>query len=253
MTNDINNPAGSAGSAVTAVAATPTLDDISKQYFSPADLGKPETAATLNKVGSILASLGKTPVMNFDPAKGPAAGFGVAVLPITERQENRGNVVKAIGICQIPDPVTIANSEGGAEFINTSILRSVMARIMSALRTSAASLPATVTDFITVARGEGLETFRELAPAFVKVLKSKGFTIMNAQTLRQVFSSKAFAEEQFPKVSQDKWVFLIDLMISKAAEAKLSPAILEHWKTTRDQTMVAIGDDFDLEAFKDLA
>ncbi|MCK5504950.1 MAG: hypothetical protein KAJ10_07290 [Thermodesulfovibrionia bacterium] len=236
-----------------AEAAAPTMADIEKQYFSPVDLNTPETQATINKVNAILAAAGVKPTFNFDPAKGVEPGFGIAIVPITERVAERGNVTKGCAIVQVPDPQTVAAHEKGAEFINKSILGKLVAKVSNAVRSASASIPASMEDFLVSTRsGEGLATYRELAPGFVKGLKKMGISIMNTNLLRQIFSSKEFAEDQFPKIPQEKWEYLLNLMVDQAGKKNLDPAILNHWKETRNVTEMTLADDFDTEAFGEL-
>lgn len=254
MNETVNNTTAPAtGSNAAAQAEQPTMADIERAYFSPAELAAPETAETLSKVQAILAAAQVAPVYNFDPQEGVAPGFGLAVYPITERVESRGNVTKGCAIVQIPDPATVAQHEKGAEYINNAILRNLTSKIGSALRSQSASLPTTVEDFLTSRTGEGLATYRELAPHFIKGLKKLGLKTVTVQLLRQIFSSKEFAEDQFPKIPQEKWLFLLDMMIQQATEKKLDPSILNHWKETRDTTEMDIAEDFDTEAFAKLA
>lgn len=243
-----------------AVADTPTLETLDKEYFAPSDLQAGADRA--NEVLAICNSLNIAPIRNFDPEKSFKEGYGIAILPIKERLEG---VTKTTGICiaAIPDPATIAESEGGEEYIRNVILNAVIAKLQNSVRprtngSVASSVPFTVTDFITSSRGgESMASFSKLAPVFVKALKKKGIIYMTVVLLRQILQSASFATEQFPKFPQEAWENLLGTMISKCETyqedgktIKLDPAILNSWKETRNS--VEIEQDIDLSDFADL-
>jgi len=57
--------------------------------------------------------------------------------------------------------------------------------------------------------------------------------------------SKAFAEQQFPKVGQDKWLAILDNMIARADADGIAVGMLAEWKTTRYSATLS-DDDVDL-------
>lgn len=229
----------------------PTLDDIESSYFGPAELDKAQAA--IDAVITICNANDADVKYNFDPESEFPDGYGIAIFPVTKRGAN-GN--ETIGACigAVPSPELIAESEGGADYIQSAILSNVVAKLRNAVRprstgTAAASVPFTVTDFITSSRGgETLATFKKLSGLFVKALKKKGVTFMTNQLLRQTLQSSAFAEEQFPKFPQTAWTGVLNAMIVKAKAEKLDPSILENWLETRDNVELTV-QDIDLSNF----
>ena len=243
-----------------AEAAPTTLESLDKEYFAPSDLQAGADRA--NEVLAICNALNVAPIRNFDPDKPFEEGYGIAILPISKREEG---VTKTTGVCiaAIPDPATIAESEGGEEYIRNVILNAVIAKLQNSVRprtngSVASSVPFTVTDFITSSRGgESMASFSKLAPVFVKALKKKGINYMTVVLLRQVLQSASFATEQFPKFPQEAWENLLDTMILKCATYQedgktiaLDTAILQSWKETRNS--VEIEQDIDLSDFANL-
>lgn len=255
-TQEISQEADSQGAA----PEIKTLESIDKEYFAPADLEAAQDR--LDKVIELCNSLNVAPVRNFNPDEPFEDGYGLAILPISKRENNE---TKTTGVCigAIPDPATIATSEGGEEYIRGVILSAIIAKLSNSVRprsngSVASSVPFTVTDFITSSRGgESMASFSKLAPIFVKALKKKGINYMTVVLLRQVLQSASFALEQFPKFPQEAWENVLDTMISKCATFKednktipLDPAILTSWKTSRDT--VEIEQDIDLSDFASL-
>lgn len=241
-------------------APTSTLESIGKEYFAPSDLAAAQDK--INEVLTLCNQLGIEPVRNFDPEKEFEAGYGLAILPISKR-ENNVTITTGVCIAAIPDPATIAAHEGGEDYIRNIILAAVIAKLSNSVRPRsngavASSVPFSVVDFITSSRGgESMASFSKLAPVFVKALKKKGINYMTVVLLRQVLQSKSFAAEQFPKFPQTAWESLLNTMIAKCAEYKedgktmpLDPAILQSWKANRDS--VEIEQDIDLSDFADL-
>ena len=56
---------------------------------------------------------------------------------------------------------------------------------------------------------------------------------MTVAILRQTLQSEAFAEQNFPKISQAKWVTILDSMVAKTTQAGKAVGILTDWKETR--------------------
>jgi hypothetical protein len=84
-----------------------------------------------------------------------------------------------------------------------------------------------------------LLAYRKFANAYVKVLKKKGLKFITESILRQTLQSKAFAEQQFPSVPQDKWVQILDSMIARANAEQIAVGMLSEWKQTRDSATLA--------------
>jgi hypothetical protein len=234
-----------------------SLDAISREYFAPSELAKAQEH--LQEVLTITEANGVGIVRNFNAEEDFPAGYGLCVLPISKRRANGdGNETIGVAVAAVPDPETIANAEGGADFIRKTILDAEIAKLANAVRPRgegnavAASIPFSVQDFITSSRGgESMATFRKLAPVYVKALKNKGIRFMTGILLRQVFQSASFAEEQFPKIPQEQWIAIIDSMIAKAGAEKMDVAVLNNWKETRAQVEAQTG-DVDLSDLGDL-
>lgn len=234
-------------------AKAPKLDDLGRAYYSASN-PQAETAVA-NAIA--IAEHHKLPVSySWDAANEPMPeGYDVAVVPLTKRTEDKGNVPVALWIAAIPSLEAIAAHEQGGRWIQDTIASALMAKFANTVRPSEKkqaagplSVPLSIDDFIIAAtRDQGLSTYREHAKDWVKALKDAGLAAMNASLLRQVLSSASFAQQQFPKIPQAKWSALIDKMIARAQKESLDPGIISVWKTTRDETVLG-ADDFDLDA-----
>lgn len=228
-----------------------TMQDISKQYFSADNLEAGSNA--VNEAVELVAKENGMQQFNFDPNADFPAGYGLAIIPINQRNEATGSTdTIGVSIAAIPDFNLLDSSEAGKEYIRDTVQAALMAKLANAVRprkdaTAPASIPFTVEDFITSNRAEGvLVAFRKLAGAYVKVLKNGGLKLMTPDILRQVFQSSAFAGQQFPKVPQENWVRLLDSMIAKATEQGMAVGMLAEWKATRDTAGLPEVDEIDL-------
>lgn len=219
-----------------------TLDGVKRQYFEPSDLQ--DAQELVDQIVALDCRIHR----NFDPAEEFPEGFGLGVIPISTREGSK-NVVKSVAICAVPSTETVVSHEDGQDFIRGVLADAFMTKAASAFRprpdgSVAASVPKSVQDFITSLRGkEGLKTFTEIAPPFVKALKQKGIKFMTPLLLRQTLQSAAFAAEQFAKINQEVWVKFLDRMIETAETKKLDPQILKHWKETRNEAAVIEAND----------
>lgn len=235
-----------------------TIEDVQQRYFTPSELE--EASEYMSQVAKVCPP--DELKANFD-GENVKEGYGIGVYPIKKRSDvkGEGNVTIGIAICQMPDPDTIAAlpEAKGIEFIRNSVIDKLFAKISQSYRPRAneteaerkkreTSVPVEIEAFMTSARGDGsLKTFTALAPDFVKALRKMGFRLMSPQMLRQVLSSKEFAEAQFPKIDQEKWVQLLERMINTAREQKLDPATLTHWKESRDERHVDEVEDINFD------
>ena len=212
-------------------------DDIKKVYFSSLQLADAQVA--IGNATTIAAALNLDTVMNFDSEKEFPAGYGIALIPIAKRVANE-NVTLGVAIAAVPDLATVQAVEGGNAFVTDSVIGSMIAKLANAVRPrgdggeTAASIPFSVEDFITSNRPEGvLLAYRQFANAYVKVLKKKGLKFITESILRQTLQSAACAEQQFPSVSQDKWVSIIDSMVARATAEGIAVGMLADWKESR--------------------
>lgn len=230
----------------------PTLQDVERKYF-----GSNALEAGQTYVGEVIAICGKeniSPVLNFDADEEFPAGYGLAVLPITERVAERGNVVRGVSIAAIPDFVTVSENEQGADWIKKQTIDAMLRQVAAASKAkdgSFTSIPFSVSDFVTSARSSGLAGFNHVATSFVKALKTKGLKLMSKGFLRQILASAAFAEQQYPRLPQENWVTVIQSMITHAEKDGIDVAGLKHWQSTRDTVEVDMG-DIDLSDIDDL-
>lgn len=233
-----------------------SVEEIKKTYYSSAQLADAQTY--LDTVTAIAEQHELDVVMNFDQEKEFPQGYGLAVIPTAKRVDGENTVV-GVAIAAIPDMATVQNHEGGNEFIENAVISNMMAKLANSVRPrgdageTAASIPFAVEDFITSNRPEGvLLAFRTFAGAYVKVLKKKGLKFITESILRQVLQSAAFAEQQFPSISQDKWTKILDNMIARAEQEKLPVGMLQEWKQSRDSAELPTKDvdlsDLDFDA-----
>lgn len=236
---ELNNETNQTETATEAAETeTPKLESIEKAYFASADIEA--AGAAIATAQEIATANGIEVTYNFDIEKDFESGYGIAIDHIAKRGAN-GNEIVGILVAGVPDFETVNAFEGGADFIKDSVMEKMLAKLKNAVRprgednTVSASVPFTVTDFITSNRPEGiLIAFNALAPAYVKMLKKRGLSLMTVAILRQTLQSSAFATQNFPKIDQAKWVTILDSMIAKATEEGKAVGILTDWKATRD-------------------
>lgn len=243
----------------TAKARAKAIDSIKKVYFPSSKLGDAQTE--IDRISAICEQYQLKVAFNFDVEKDALPdGYGLGVIPISKRIKNE-NVTLGVAIAGIPDVETVRQHENGNQFVNDSVVNTMMAKLANATRPrgedneTAASIPFTIEDFITSNRPEGvLLAFRTYASAYVKVLKKGGLKLLTESILRQALQSKAFAEQQFPKVPQDKWVAILESMIRRAEKDAIAVGLLAEWKQSRDSATLSDDDvdlsDLDLDAIK---
>lgn len=241
-----------------------TVDDLpARQYFSSGNLESGSIA--INEAVELFAAAKLPTQFNFDPEQEFPAGYGVGIIVNSERVEKRGNVVTDCIIAAIPEPETVASDKAGADWSRNAIISALLTKLASTARamkrdgSSITALPISVADFITSNRGAGetLGTFNAMAGLYVKELKKKGLTYMSKALFRSTLQSKEFAEQQFPRIPQTVWESILDAMVKRAEAGieidkvvtKLNPAILTHWRQTRDSVEMPT---LDLDALADI-
>jgi len=226
----------------------PTLDSIEKQYYPSASIEA--ASAAIEQAQTIAESVGAKVTYNFNINDDFPQGYGILVDTITKRKaDGSGNEAVGVLVAALPDFETVQNDEQGAKFIREKTIDAMTAKLKNAVRPRgedgavSASVPMSVTDFVTSSRPEGvLVAFRQMAGAYVKLLKKRGLSMMTEAILRQTLQSAAFAEQNFPKVTQDKWVTILDSMIANAKKENLATGIMEEWKQTRDSAELPTAD-----------
>lgn len=257
---DINQAENQTETATNEVAETetPKLESIVKAYFPSAEIEKAGEAIALAQSVALANNVEVT--YNFDIEKDFEAGYGIAIDHIAKRGAN-GNEIIGILVAGVPDFETVMDAENGSAFVKDSVIDKMLAKLKNAVRprgednTVSASVPFTIVDFITSNRPEGiLIAFNDLAPAYVKMLKKKGLSLMTVAILRQTLQSSAFATQNFPKIDQEKWLTILDSMIAKATKDGKAVGILVDWKTSRNSAELKDADvdlsdlDFDTMA-----
>lgn len=240
-----------AAHAQPAATDAPSVDDLTRAYYPPAN---PDAMQAAVERAQTIAEANNLPLaFNWDAANDALPdGYGIGIVPVTQRRENIGNVTVGVYIAGIPDPDTILAHERGEAWARETMERSLLAKLASAVRpgrtdTGPLSVPFSVEDFIIPSnRDQGLAYFRERSAHYVKALnelfKRK---IMNGTILRQVLASRAFAEQQFQKVDQRAWEHVLDKMVEEATAAGKDPGIIRVWRDTRNETDLT-PEDFDL-------
>jgi|GEM_PF-2295649 len=219
----------------------PTMQDIKQQYFGAENLEKAE-AAIATAVDLCMES-DQEPVFNFDPEADFPDDYGIAIVPLTKLIKGGGKQVLNVCISAIPSVDAIANAPGGplwiAKQLSTILIRAVKSAAMPKDDMELAQIPFKIDDFITSSRSSAMAAFNSLAAIYVKALKAKGLTFINKALLRQALSCAAFAEQQFPAVSQDNWIMVINSMIAQADKDGIEPGNLQHWLNTRHEVTVS--------------
>ena len=219
----------------------PTVQDIEKKYFSSDNVEK--GGAYVNQVVELAQAAKIEPTLNFDPNENLPEGYGLAVIPLTKRVPDRGNVVNGVCIAAVPELETIAEAEGGQDWINKLVTDALLRNVSMAAKPkeegALTSLPLSVHDFITTSRSSGLAAFNEFASNYVTALKKKGLKFMSKVLLRQTLSSAAFAKQTFPRIDQGNWELVIKSMIQHSNQAGIDVGVLKMWLDTRNQVEVS--------------
>lgn len=251
QTGNTEQPQGAAPASQVAQQAekeeTPSLDDLKRAYFGPSN---PDAAARAVDNARAICEAHDLPVaFNWDAEhENLPEGYGIGIVPITQRRENVGNVAIGCYIAGIPDPDTVLAHEKGEKWARSVMEGALLSKFANAARPRDGqppmSLPFSVEDFITSSRGDsGLAFFREHSSRYVKALNDLfRRRIMNATLLRQVLASAKFAEQQFPNVEQAKWEKVLDKMLAEAERENADPGIIALWKRTRDETEISVSD-----------
>lgn len=247
------DPAPTAEQLAAAEKAMEAMQNLQKQYFPSSQL---ETAgAAIQKAIDTVNAAGGQYVFNFDTEQAIPSGYGIAIIPVNKTDKATSTrVTVGVGICAIPELAEVNKTPEGQTFIVDAVANTFIAKCANAIRprsdgATATSIPFTVVDFITSNRPEGvLVAFNELAPAYVKELKRIGLSLMTKEILRSVLQSKAFAEQQFPKIPQTTWETVINSMIKHATDSGKAPGMLEEWKATRNEAGLPMAEDLDLSA-----
>ena len=230
-----------------------TLQDIEKKFFPPAQLT--DGTNYINEVMTIAAKENIEPVFNFDPAADFPAGYGISIIPLTKRVAERGNLTYGIVIAAVPTVETLAADEAGANFIAKIVTDNLLRQVSAKPKDEGAqiSIPFKIEEFVTTSRTSGLAAFNAVASDYVKALKTKGLKFMSKVLLRQVLASAAFAEQQFPRLSQENWQLVLDSMVAHVKQKGMEAGVLAHWKSTRDEVEIDTSDiDLsDLDAMMD--
>jgi len=238
QSNEVASPLTPEQIALAAKERKVDMEKIRKQYYPSVKIVDAQVAMGL--MSHLAKKYNLEVKFNFDIEADFPVGFGIGIIPIAKRVNNE-TVTLGIAIAQIPDIETVQKHEHGAAFILAAVSNNMMAKLANAVRPrgdndeTASSIPATVEDFITSNRPEGvLLGFNTYAGAYVKVLKKSGLKLLTVSILRQALQSKAFAEQQFPRVTQDKWTKILDSMVKRATDDGIAIGMLADWKQSRD-------------------
>jgi len=228
----------------TTETTTATMQDIEKKYFAPEQL---EAGSNyINEVMAICELENAEPVFNFDTDGEFPEGYGLSIIPLTRRVPERGNITYGVAIAAVPTVALLASIEAGSNYIEKIVTDSLLKQIAAGAKPkdegAQIAIPFKLEEFTTTSRSSGLAAFNLVASDYVKALKTKGLKFMSKPLLRQVLASTQFAEQQFPRVSQDSWIFVLDSM-SKHVQAKgMEIGVLTHWINTRDEVEIDVTD-----------
>lgn len=220
------------------------LQDVARKSFGADDLTNAQ-----NYIGQVVEACngaGVKPVFNFDTDAELPEGYGLSVIPLTERVTGQGNVTKGVCIAAVPSVNTILSADSGENWvvnqINSILLRSIKSAATPSDDGSISSIPFKVEDFTTSTRSSALAAFNAVASLYVAALKQKGLKFMSKALLRQVLSSADFAAQQFPKIDQENWQVVLKSMMAHASKEGIDSGILTHWANTRNEVEVSTAD-----------
>lgn len=253
MSDNMQNPmpastAETANSAEASETVFETLDDIEKRYFSPDEVAGPggEYFAASAELTTLITNFDMSAEMGSEA--GFPDGYGLAVIPISQRTEAGKNETVAVVAAAVPTLDMILSAEGGRDFVDDLVNSALMTKIANAARprpgqTGVPILPRTLADFMEGGRRESIKGFTEIAPLFVKRLKAKGMKNINPAMLRECIQSTAIAKQYFPNVSQENWIRLANGVVQLGEAKKLDMSVVKHWIETRDEAGARVIDD----------
>ncbi len=216
-----------------------TLDDVTKEYFSPDQIPQGEA-----RVGEYIEA-GFDVRFNFKPEdEFPSATHGLLIAPIAQRV--KGKNIK-IGLVAVAVPVLTAvnATAAGQAFVEGAVRDKLSAKVINAMRdiepggesySLDETIPLTVEEYITTKRSNTLVAYNKVAPMFVRALVKKGLRKLNVPLLGDILASAAVAERVFPSVSQEVWEGIINKMEGVASSANYETGIYFHWLETRAET-----------------
>lgn len=236
-----------------------TIHDISKTVFDESELaGAQEFIAEVEQ----LAKVAEVPtVWNFDPDETEFPdGYGFAVAPI-KRRSGTGEKMETYGVVfgAVPLFDVVMDNESGARWVREQISATMVDKLIAEARPETGEemetdaekvdLPFSIPEFIAPKRGESVKAFSAVAPALLSVLKKKAkIKTLTQGLLRLCLSSTDAAKNQYPKVSQDTWIKVINAGKQLAISQKEDPAIFDRWLTTRDKVAATEVDDEKVQA-----
>lgn len=238
-------------------SAAKFLGELGDHYFSPYSNEGIEFAQFASLIARA-STLGVDIRSNFDlkavaegteTDRGIPENFGLKIGPIRKRSENKQGMIQ-LGLYAycVPTPEFIMSLDTpeGVEFKNAAILGSYQTKIrLSTTPNKDGDIPLeppySLDEWIKRAeRGEGLKTFNEDAPEWVKFLKKQGLKTMTTQLLRLCLQSQAYAESIFKRVIKpEEWDKLLQAMAAKATRDGRNPAIYQNWLETRHNVSAA--------------
>jgi len=221
-----------------------TLQDIEKKYFPPAQL----EAGTdyINAVMEIADAENVEPVFNFNPEETFPEGYGISIVPLTKRVPERGNLTYGVVIAAVPTVELLSSEDAGMNWVEKVVTDSLVKQVSASAKPkedgAMISIPFKISEFITSARSSGLAAFNLVATDYVKALKTKGLKFMSKALLRQVLASAQFAEQQFPRISQENWQMVLQSMSQHVQAKGAEVGILTHWANTRNETTIDVSE-----------
>jgi len=200
--------------------------------------------AYLSSVVAICAAENVSPVFNFDTNEDFPAGYNLAVIPLTERVPERGNVTRGVLVAAVPTIAAIMEDASGESFVTKQITDNLVRQVSAAAKAKdgITSLPFKVVDFTTSSRSSGLAAFNALAGIYVKALRAKGLKFMSKLLLRQTLTSATLAEQQFPRIEQSNWEVVLKSMIAHATKENIEVGNLQDWLNTRNTVEVELAE-----------
>lgn len=233
-------------------AAKLTLDNLEQKIFAPEQLA--EGAAFLKEV----QALGSYFVANFTNDTVPPDNYGLLIAPL-QRRKGDGTGNETFGAIAAMVPTLEALSSHGPEglqFVRDAVLQNMRTKIANAARPDKdmqpkGTIPFTIQDFIEDRSPDGMmKAFNTVGPNAVTALREKGMSFMNLALLKQLLMSAAFAETQFPKIKQEIWVNVGNLIIKMARDKSLDVSMIENWLATRDNAAASEIENIDISALE---
>lgn len=222
---------------------------------------KPATIKNQPSLAEVFAKRGKIvlDLLRATPEAGAAfKALATAMLKDAKSDwtEKAPNYFSTVALVQPDDeklpPRLIGISDREHVFSDPVVAQRLYQSYVSRVVSAAAKDDADPADFVTTGgtyrQAFDMTSFQFQAGAVVRALKDQGVAGMTSKLLRLSLENAAYARSMFPRITDQSWEMIFNLMIGNATQRNLDTSIFAHWLQTR-QVKVETGAALDLSGF----